>query len=1208
MKTVPTEKTLTSDWDDQGEVDARWTLQVGSSLGPFVVGDLLGHGGMGVVYAATHRGTGAEVALKTLRRVDSRAAARLKSEFRHLARVRHPRLVQLFELHTIETHCFLTMERIEGVSLGEKLARERRHGGHFYEQLRDLFRQVAEGLLALHDEGLLHLDLKPDNVMVDRDGAIRILDFGLVAPLHERGRKSRRGIGGTPRYMAPERLLGKSESTSADWYSLGVMLAEQLGSKDLSDSEPFEFPAHAPRDLVDLCVSLLNPNPEDRLEGVAVATQLGAKPSGTYRTSRVSSSPDSLVIGRDAEVAQLEQALASAVGGVSSWVHLSGESGIGKTVLMKRFQETLESETEIAVLEGVCHERESTPFQGLDGILEDLAAKFAKSDVPLGKTEQVLFEHALSLSDAFGDLCLGPSLSTYPASPTERRRAAFSAIKSLLTTVTRRQTVVLLIDDVHWGDSDGARLLAEILATPTPRRLLLITTSRAADYGPTPFLAELDAVLGVRGATLRKTAINLGRLPPHHTLECVRPRGERKNAKQCEAIVRASGGLPFLAAALGSHPWAEKETPSLRSLVEMRLGDAPPGAIEMLRAVSLSPSPLPQAVALEQVADARLRGAVLAALRNADLVRTSGVTPDAPLEPYHALVARTVQDQLDPALQREIRARVASSLEEKGLASSEQLAHLYHLAGDNLKAARWAPRAAADAERALAFESAAHWYGRSAAWIPEDSAEYLPKQARCLEYAGRSAEAASAYEKCAQLIGNKRGEYVRAAGSSWLNAGHVDRGLGVLVPELEHLGIPIPRSEATAVARSLYLLWRLKRHGTKFEPALESECDPTELSRVDAVWHAAKVLGAPLPLRGLALQLQCLILSLHAGEPGRVARSLTVLGPMFVGTPWETLGKTWTERAHEISQSYPTEYLRGILLTFDAVRMTSNWEPPEIVLERADQAFAILKEERGAIVWEQSMAFTVGLRAREQLGRFDELEKLGTEWLAESTDRGDLFAQAMACDACVMSNLARSRIDEARELARRSVEKWSKNAYTVQHYYALRYDVQCDLMVGDYAVAHAKLTAAWPALAKAQLPRHPISRPEILLQRGLVELALGVAQRSPPGRAARTLIKALECDRNPVCRAHGHLLQAAWYWRLGRADESLDAATMACKEYKELGQILHAACSDLFIALQSGRADQIANVKARFQMLGIQDPEKYGRIHAPLFVFDPQKS
>lgn len=1202
MNNQPTERTLTSDWDDHDEDAAKATLCAGSKLGPFIVGQFLGQGGMGTVYAATHRETGADVALKTLHRVDTRAEARLKSEFRHLARMRHPRLVQLFELHTIDSNCFLTMERIDGVSLSEKLAEVRLRNADYYDSVRVLFRQVAEGLLALHAEGLLHLDLKPDNVMVDREGAVRILDFGLTLPLSPREMRPRRGIGGTPRYMAPERLRHGEESTSSDWYSFGVMLAERLGTERVHPPEPLHFPPGTPADLADLCGLLLSEEPSQRPSGQEIALRLGVEISGTYRT-RGADSPSGLnVVGRDAELAKLEEALTFAIRGGASWLRLSGESGIGKTVLMQHFRNRLRHVPGVTVLEGACHERESMPFQGLDGIMEDLAFYLAKHQLTRGNAEQVLCEHASSLSDAFLELCQGAPTITQNKSPIERRRAAFSAVKSLLMSLTRTETVVLLIDDVHWGDTDGARLLAEILATPTPRHLLLVTTSHPDGYGRASFLEELDAVLAIRNAVLRQESVLLERLAPHDTLACVHPSGENTN-RQYDAIVRASGGLPFLAAALGSHPWGEQETPSLRALIDLRLRGTPPGAVAVMQAISLSPSPLPQAVALEQVTDTRLRGAVLAALRNSDLVRTSGATPDAPLEPYHALVAKAVQDQLDPSSRREIRLRLATSLEEKRLASSEQLAHLFYLGGSKEKAAHWAPIAAMDAERSLAFESAAHWFGRTAAWVPENAALYLPEQARCLEYAGRSAEAAQCYEKCSQVIPDKRGEYVRAAGASWLNAGHVDRGLSALVPDLEDLGIPIPKSEGAALTRSFYLLWKLWRRGTEFRALPEASCDPTLLSRVDAVWHAAKVLGAPLPLRGLALQLQCLLLSLQTGETVRIARSLAVLGPTFVGTPWERMGADWSKKAHHLGSQCENDYLHGIILTFDAVRMTARWESPERILECASEAHEILKKERGPIGWEQSMALTAGLRVREQLGRLDELRQLGTQWLAESTDRGDLFAQAMAYQACAMGYLAGDEVEQAREFTRRSVARWSQGSFTVQHYYALRYDVQCDLLAGEYQAAQEKIRRLWPVLKRAQLLRHPISRPEVLLLRGLVELAAGVESGAKSFRSVEKTAEMLRLDQNPVSRAHGLLLAASCSWQKKSSDEAIRCLQMARSEYARAGQVLQGACVELMLAHATFDPEGREAATARLVASGVKSPHRYIRIHVPV-VFE----
>jgi serine/threonine protein kinase len=285
---------------------------------------------------------------------------------------------------------------------------------------------MTEGLLALHQEGLLHLDLKPDNVMVDREGAIRILDFGLVIPLNEENRRKRRGIGGTPRYMAPERLSGLKEATSADWYSLGVMLAEQLGAEGGWPSESPTFPSHAPQNLVDVCLGLLRSDPGARLSGPDVAERLGAKPSGTHLASRATTARPPTLVGRDDEFQRLEEALTLARNGGATWVRVTGESGIGKSVLLRHFRQSLRHEQDVTILEGTCYERELMPFQGLDGILEDLAAQFVGQPSADERAAQILFEHASSLSDAFRDLCRGLSQAHFSFSPIERRRAAFS--------------------------------------------------------------------------------------------------------------------------------------------------------------------------------------------------------------------------------------------------------------------------------------------------------------------------------------------------------------------------------------------------------------------------------------------------------------------------------------------------------------------------------------------------------------------------------------------------------------------------------------------------------------------------------------------------------------------------------------------------------------------------------------------------------------
>src|SRR5579884_162840 len=213
----------------------------------------IGRGGMGVVYRAHDRQRGRTVALKVMRRLTSSALYRFKQEFRSLADIVHPNLVQLFELVAHGRQWFFTMEFVEGVhflaflrpgtsvqippptrtvtdeadnetsfvvSTGESSPRE--------SEVRPALKQLAEGLCALHAAGTLHRDLKPSNVLVSHEGRVVILDFGLAVELDrdDQHENEPSHLLGTVAYMAPEQAAGQTLSTAADWYSVGVMLYE----------------------------------------------------------------------------------------------------------------------------------------------------------------------------------------------------------------------------------------------------------------------------------------------------------------------------------------------------------------------------------------------------------------------------------------------------------------------------------------------------------------------------------------------------------------------------------------------------------------------------------------------------------------------------------------------------------------------------------------------------------------------------------------------------------------------------------------------------------------------------------------------------------------------------------------------------------------------------------------------------------------------
>lgn len=190
---------------------------------------LLGKGGMGEVYRAEDLKLGQVVALKFLPEhllSDGASLARFHREVRTARHVSHKNVCRVYDIGETNGHHFLSMEYIKGEELSSLL---RRIGRLPSNKAVQLARQICAGLAAAHDNGVLHRDLKPSNIMIDGEGNARILDFGL-AGLAEDFRDDEKHAG-TPAYMAPEQLAGKSVSDRSDIYSLGLVLYELFTGK-----------------------------------------------------------------------------------------------------------------------------------------------------------------------------------------------------------------------------------------------------------------------------------------------------------------------------------------------------------------------------------------------------------------------------------------------------------------------------------------------------------------------------------------------------------------------------------------------------------------------------------------------------------------------------------------------------------------------------------------------------------------------------------------------------------------------------------------------------------------------------------------------------------------------------------------------------------------------------------------------------------------
>lgn len=200
---------------------------VGKTISHYKILEKLGEGGMGVVYKAEDAKLHRTVALKFLRpdAVENRELkARFLSEAEAAAALTHPNICVVYEIDEADELSFIAMEYVEGENLAQKIRKRPLP----LDEALNLVTQVADGIQAAHERGVVHRDIKPGNVMIDAKSRAKVMDFGL-AHLEEATKITRTGtIIGTPAYMSPEQVRGEKVDYRTDIWSLGVVLYEMV--------------------------------------------------------------------------------------------------------------------------------------------------------------------------------------------------------------------------------------------------------------------------------------------------------------------------------------------------------------------------------------------------------------------------------------------------------------------------------------------------------------------------------------------------------------------------------------------------------------------------------------------------------------------------------------------------------------------------------------------------------------------------------------------------------------------------------------------------------------------------------------------------------------------------------------------------------------------------------------------------------------------
>ena len=281
----------------EGLVKDQVQALVGKQMGSYKILSLLGKGGMGEVYRARDMKLEREVAIKVLPAEftqDPGRLARFQREAKLLAALNHPNIAAIYGLEESDGIRFLVLELVEGETLGERLVK----GALPVEKALKVGRQIAEGVEAAHEKGVIHRDLKPGNVKITPEGKVKILDFGLAKALEAETpvtdfsqsptlteEMTRAGvILGTAAYMSPEQAKGKPVDKRADIFAFGAVLYELLSGKRAFEGETItemiaavlksepdweSLPESTPSSIRTLLHRCLTKDVHDRLEGIA---------------------------------------------------------------------------------------------------------------------------------------------------------------------------------------------------------------------------------------------------------------------------------------------------------------------------------------------------------------------------------------------------------------------------------------------------------------------------------------------------------------------------------------------------------------------------------------------------------------------------------------------------------------------------------------------------------------------------------------------------------------------------------------------------------------------------------------------------------------------------------------------------------------------------------------------------------------------------
>ncbi|MCH2107768.1 MAG: protein kinase [Polyangiaceae bacterium] len=993
----------------------------------------LGSGGEGTVYQVYDFLRREYVAMKLLHHQDYTATPALKREFRVQQDLSHPNLVTLYELVVTRELSFFTMSFVAGVDFIQACK-----NGHspFILAL-----QLAEVLDFLHSTGRVHCDVKPKNILVSDDGKLTLLDFGITLQInHEQTGEHR--LAGTPKYMAPEVAQLQTPSEKSDAFSLGVLLFEAWtgehpeGGKRIQAHQKNHFdpqtlaPNLNPK-IRELICGLTEPQPLQRwtmrqarelLEEISIRElNLEHPTSFSQRHGLINEA----FMGREQDLARLSEAWKrQQESKAPALIQLEAASGLGKSALLNQFSRTADR---ALILRGKCSESEVVPHKAFDGIVDGLLSYLRQLDQEL--CHQLVSAAAADMASLlFPEFSSLPGyepqapLSAHPLEMRSLRNVAYLAIGEILAKIAERQPLILIIDDLQWGDSDSAKLIQGIFSATQPPQCLLILAHRPTTSDPSECV---KALLGATSTLTQRLPCNYLPLLPlleRDSIAILDRLLERDNlsSEEKKIIYREAKGSPLLLTEIANHvrlqheAWEQQSAAQKQEQFGLTIHE-----IVQARCLNLS-SELADAFSFICCAGAELPLRVLAELVELPSEKIVSTLEDqrlteqrksgSALAPAHDAI-RAAGLELCQDIAPRLHGRLAEALrQEKGEAA--QIARHYHLSQQPEKCLAWAEQAAHQAIQGLAFDSAAHFFQMALNGLHSTHDAFFRLQrglAESLASAGRGAIAAPIFSELAKNASTElRVQFSRAAAEHWLNSGQVRLGTTAIAEAQRQVGLRWAKTYNEAL---LYLLWerfRLRHAADAKLADLKNRPPPSEkIKNQLAACRAAWPLSAISHIRASANGSRYLRLALQGGKIEDLALGYGMEAMLLATEGNSTLGKQKKCRSlmKQLLQERPRDaYLNAYILDVDAQceYFLGNLDGSLENFAAADAGFRAYGKN---VTWELNGLRMFWADALFFLGRHREQRERILNWRKDAEDRGDYYASATTSSARSLAEL-----------------------------------------------------------------------------------------------------------------------------------------------------------------------------------------------------------